>query len=252
MVPGTDAMPTPPPQLTEDLARHLGDSYPHNHDWAIRRGKPRPCRQLRRRARRLRRLYPGGERLSSMLDLSSCKGYFVIDAARDLGVERALGIDVHPLDLAASRAAAATLGLEGARFEQRFLHELVAEQPRPFDLVLLVNTYPYLFFGSRREPHAYRDHARIFEHLASLVAPGGTLLFSNRTELERCPGHVRELARESGLGGTYTTAAIRAAAGAHFEIEDHGRLGRIPLWRLIRSMPPEPGKEAGPPQRATG
>jgi SAM-dependent methyltransferase len=225
--------------LTEELARHLADSYPHNHDWRIVRSKPRPCLQLWRRARRLRALYPAAEAITSFLDLSSCKGYFVIDACRRYRIERALGIDVHPLDIEASGAAALALGYDDIHFERRFLHELVAEEPEPFDVALLVNTYPYLFFGSRREPHAYRDHDRLFAHIASLVAPGGTLIFSNRTELERCPGHVRELARESGLGKLYTTAAIRAAAQKYFQIEERGRLGRIPLWRLIRTPTPQ-------------
>ncbi len=144
-----------------------------------------------------------------------------------------MGIDVFPLDVEASRAAALDLGLTHVAFEERFLHELAAEAPEPFDLALLVNTYPYLFFGSRREPHAYADHARIFEHLAQLIAPGGTLLFSNRTELARCPGHVQELAKASGLGSHYTPEAIRAAAEVHFHVEPRGRLGRIPIWRLV-------------------
>jgi len=214
----------------EELCRHLADSYPHNHDWRIVRGRPRPSFQLWRRARRLRALYPAAPK--SLVDLSACKGFFVLDAARRLGLERALGIDVHPLDVEASRFAAAALGTKAARFERRFLHELVAEEPEPFDLALLVNTYPYLFFGSRREPHAYRDHAALFAHLRSLVRPGGTLIFSNRTELERCPGHVRELAKDCGLGHLYTTKHIREAASEHFDIEEHGRLGRIPLWRM--------------------
>lgn len=215
---------------SEELARHLADSYPHNHDWRIVRHRPRPSLQLWRRARRLRKLYPSAPK--SLVDLSSCKGYFVLDAVRRFGLERALGIDVHPIDIEASRFAAAALGITTARFERRFLHELVAEEPEPFDLALLVNTYPYLFFGSRREPHAYRDHATLFAHLRSLVNPGGTLIFSNRTELERCPGRVRELAKDCGLGHLYTTAHIRAAASEHFEIDEHGSLGRIPLWRL--------------------
>ena len=218
--------------LTKELVRHLADSYPHNHDWRIVRGKPRPAWQLWRRARRLRTLWPQPEHVRSFLDLSSCKGYFVIDAARRLNLERAVGIDVFPLDVTASAAAAHDLGLANVTFELRFLHELAAEAPAPFDLALLINTYPYLFFGSRREPHAYGDHAQIFAHLAQLIAPGGTLLFSNRTELARCPGHVRELARTSGLRALYTPAAIRAAAEQHFDVKECGRLGRIPIWRL--------------------
>lgn len=220
--------------LTEELSRHLADSYPHNHDWQIAGGKPRPSWQLRKRAWRLRRHYPDATAVKSFVDLSSCKGYFVIDAARRFDLERALGIDVHDMDIAASSAAAESLKLGQVVFKHRFLHELAGDGPAPFDLALLVNTYQYLYFGSRRESHAYRDHAAIFAHLAALVAPGGTLLFSNRVELKRCPGHVQDLARESGLGAQYNPAAIRAAAEVHFAVEERGKLGRIPLWRLVR------------------
>lgn len=222
------------PPLTSELASHLADSYPHNHDWRIAKGSPRPSWQLRKRAWRLRRLYPQPSKVRSFVDLSSCKGYFVIDAIRRFSLDRALGIDVHDLDLAASQAAAAELNQPLAQYRHRFVHELAAEAPEPFDLALLINTYQYLFFGSRREPHAYRDHDAIFAHLADLVAPGGTLIFSNRVELERCPGHVRELAQECGLGYKYTHSEIHAAASKHFTVEERGKLGRIPLWRLLR------------------
>jgi SAM-dependent methyltransferase len=230
-----------PGGLTPELARHLADSYPHNHDYRLAGRRLRPSWQLWRRWRRIRRHYAydtaagrSGRRasLDSLLDLSSCKGFFVLDAALRLGARRALGVDVHRLDLEASRAAAAELGLDRARFERLFLHELVERDEPPFSTVLLVNSYPYLYFGSRREAHGYGSHARIFELLARLVAPGGRLVFSNRVELERCPGHIQELARERDLAAEYDERSLRAAAGRHFHISSHGRLGRIPLWVL--------------------
>lgn len=218
--------------LTEAQARHLADSYPSNHNWTIRRGQPRACRQLRRRVKQLRRLYPA--RVDSFLDLSSCKGWFVLDAAR-AGATRVLGIDIHDEDLAASRAALDVLGHPDVELRRAHLHELVASAPEPFDLALLINTYQYLFYGSRREPHGYLDHERIFDHLAALVRPGGTLLFSNRVTYARLPGNVKERAEELGLPHAYHEEAIRAAAERHFTIEERGKLGRIPLWRLVRS-----------------
>ncbi len=226
--------------LTPELERHLADSYPHNHDYRVRSGRPRPGWQLWKRWRRIRRHYVleqatnGRPRLESLLDLSSCKGFFVLDAAERLGARRALGIDVHELDIHASRAAAAELGLDQVRFEKLYLHEVVERGEAPFQTTLLVNTYPYLFFGSKRDPHRYGDHERIFDLIAALVAPGGRLIFSNRLEFERLPGHIQELARETGLAAEYDEARIRAAATRHFHIESHGSLGRIPLLVMTR------------------
>lgn len=217
--------------LTEEMARHLADSYPHNHDWRIERGVPKASWKLRRRARKITALYP--DSVESFLDLSSSKGWFVMAAAR-AGIPRVLGIDVHQTDLTASRAALDVLGLQTAMLRRAHLHELVADAPQPFDLALLINTYQYLFFGSRREPNAYKNHELIFDHLASLVRPGGTLIFSNRTELKRCPGNVKERAEELGIGHLYHPTAIRDAAERHFAIQERGKLGRIPLWRLTR------------------
>ncbi|MDF1798572.1 MAG: methyltransferase domain-containing protein [Planctomycetota bacterium] len=229
-----------PSRLTPELAQHLANSYPHNHDYRISGSKLRPSFQLWRRWRKLRKHYrysSGPNRrpsMDSLLDLSSCKGFFVLDAAQRLCAKRVLGIDVHELDLEASRAAAAQLGLGRAHFEKLHLDELVERGQQPFETALLVNSYPYLYFGSRRDPHHYGDHGRIFELIAQLIAPGGRLIFSNRAELERCPAHIQELARERGLAGNYDERRLRDAATQHFRIETHGSLGRIPLWVLER------------------
>ncbi len=227
--------------LTPELAKHLADSYPHNHDYRIVGGRLRPSWQLWRRWRKLRRHYllesgarDGRSGLDSLLDLSSCKGFFVLDAALRLGARRAQGIDVHEPDLVASRAAAAELGLNQVRFERLLPHQLVERGDAPFGTVLLVNTYPYLYFGSQREPHGYADHERLFDLFAALVAPGGRLVFSNRVTLERCPRHIQELARERGLEAGYDEHRMCAAASRHFDVEAHGSLGRIPLFVMHR------------------
>lgn len=220
------------PTLEESLA-YVASSYPHNHDYRVVDGRLRPRFKLWRRWRRIRKLYP--DRLTSLLDLSSSKGFFVLEAARVEGCERALGIDVHAPDLEAARAVAAHVGRPRARFEELRLHELaerIDEFGGPFQTVLLVNTYPYLYYGSRRDARAYLDHERLFELMARVTAE--RLVFSNRVDFERLPGHVRELARAQRAEAGYDEASIRAAAERHFTIEARGRLGRIPLWSLRR------------------
>lgn len=224
--------------LPPDAAAYLADSYPHNHSYRIRGGKLKPGWQLWRRWRRIHKLYaPGG---NSLLDLASCKGFFVFDAVVRAGMQRVRGIDVHQPDLDASRAAAAHLGLEArVQLDRLHMHQLAAEidagDEQPFDTTLLINTYHYLFFGSRREEHHYPTHTEIFAHLANATATGGRLIFSNRVEIERCPRHIQERAQQMGRAGDYDEAQIRAAIEPHFSIEPRGKLGKIPLWILHRS-----------------
>jgi SAM-dependent methyltransferase len=222
-----------------DLAPHirafLADSYPHNHDYEVergrRRGELRPRRKLRRRFAKLARLYP--EPLASLLDVGCAKGFFVLEAAARESCTRALGIDVHAPFVEASRAAALHLGRERARFEALRLHELAETldaRGGPFQTVLVVNVYHYLFFGSALDERGYADHEALFDHLHGVTA--GCLLFSNRVSLAACPRNVQARARELGLDGAYTEDAIRAAAEARFTLEERGKLGRIPLWCL--------------------
>ena len=221
--------------LAPEVAAHLADSYPHNHDYRIAAGKLKPSWQLWRRARRIRKHYAPGS--ASLLDLSSCKGYFTFDAVMARGLERARGIDVHEPDITASRAAAAHLGLDAqVKLDRMHLHQVAAEveagTERAFDTALLINTYPYLFFGSLREEFHYPDHGELFGHLAAVTAKGGRLVFSNRVEVGLCPGHIQERAKELGLDHLYDETQIRSAIEPHFEIEARGKLGKIPLWIL--------------------
>lgn len=218
-------------ELDPAVHGYVSRSYPHNHDYRVIGGRLRPRWKLWWRARRIRRLYPDGP--TSLLDLSSSKGYFVLCAAAD-GCERVLGIDVHERDLAASRAVRDHLGLERARFEQLRLDELVRridDFGGPFQTVLLINTYPYLYFGSERSEQSYPDHDVLFDMLRTVCTE--RVVFSNRTELARCPRHIRACAAERGLGADFSETRILAAARARFEVTAHGHLVRgVPLWLL--------------------
>lgn len=218
--------------LDPTVVAHLRESYPRNHRYRVVGGRLVPSWRLWRRARRLRALEPVGA--TSLLDLSASLGWFVLDARRR-GVERVVGIDVHDPDLAAARAVRDHLGLVDVRLEHLRLHELagrIDDFGGPFDTVLCINLYHYLVLGSRRLSERYDGHAEVFELFARVTR--GAVLFSNCTTLDRLPGHLRERAVELGLAADYTPEHIRAAAAPWFRIEEHGRLGKRPLWRLVR------------------
>jgi hypothetical protein len=219
------------PGLPADVRAFLRRSYPSNHCYRLALGRLRPTRQLAARYRVLSRLYPA--RLTSLLDLSCCKGYFVLDAARQPTCERALGIDVGENYLRACRLVQEALGLSAAKFARLHLHELaecIGQFGGPFQTVLLVNTYQYLFYGSRGCGMAYLDHRRIFRLMREVC--GQRLIFGNRTELADCHADIQAAADRCGEHG-YSTTAILAAAREYFDVEILGDLGGYPLWLLV-------------------
>jgi SAM-dependent methyltransferase len=208
--------------LNEATRAHLADSYPHNHDYRVVGSDMRAKWKLARRWRRLRRHWPSD--IGSFLDIGCSKGFFVLQAAHRGAA--ALGIDIHEADLAACEAVREHLGLEDARFQHKTLDELSAEG-ESFELVHLVNTYHYLYFGSDRGPAIASDHSVIFERLAAVTS--GTLIFSNCENFERCPAWIKEHASAEEKAD-YTPEALRSAASKWFEIEEHKDLGKRPLW----------------------
>lgn len=221
------------PALDPKIAAHVSDSYPHNSDFRVIGDKLKPRWKLRRRLTPVRALYP--DTLTDLLDLSSSKGYFVLEAATRAECRRTLGIDVHEPDIEASRGVADHLNLKKARFEcqtLRGLSESIDEFGGPFRTVLLLNTYPYHFFGSDRAEATAPDHGELFRLLASVAAD--RLIFSNRTKFSALPRHIVARAEEQGLTERYDPDQIREGAAPYFEIEEQRPIKKIPLWLLRR------------------
>lgn len=218
------------PGLDPAVLSYVNRSYPNNLNFSIRGRQLVPHRQLARRGAALMGHYP--KPLTSLLDLSSSKGYFVLAAAQQPECRRALGIDVFEHDISVSRTLASHLQIPNTRFEVLKLHELAASIGKfggPFDAALLVNTYQYLFFGSDRAADCYESHERIFELIRQTCS--GRLIFNNRTELKDCQNR-EAVARAGARANDYTTEKILAAAGKYFKPVVQDVLGRYPLWVL--------------------
>lgn len=222
--------PRSDPGLPDEVALHIANSYPHNHNYLVRGGQLMPREKLKERSEQLWSAYP--DQLDSLLDLSCSKGYFVFEAAARPGCGRALGIDIDDGDLTACRAVKEVLG-SSARFAKLQLHELVDSIDSfggPFQTVLLINCYQYLYFGSSRSPACYRSHDAIFALLRRVCC--GRVVFSNRTELSQLQRYCRAEAARLAREGDYNGDAILAAAARHFNTEEYGRLGGLPVWTL--------------------
>lgn len=216
-----------PPLSAETLAL-ISNSYPHNANYRVVDGQLRPKCQLSLRRQRIAPLYP--QPLTSLLDVGCGLGYFVLEAAQQPACERAMGIDVtrHFIDACqqvadhvGSRAAFAVESLDRLADRCHAWHA-------PFQTVLVMNTYQYLYFGSSLCASHYTTHQEIFGHLRRLTT--GRVIFNNRTEFAALQADVR--ARDDGRSRHFNTAAIRAAAAEFFHVTEHRPLGRYPLWTL--------------------
>lgn len=220
-----------PPEIPTEIREYLQNSYPNNHDYRVVNGKLIPRFKLCVRLRKLKPLYP--RPLASLLDLSCCKGYFVCQAAHELHCGRVLGIDIHQPDLDASRAVCTHLGLDRVQLEKMELHEL-AEQIHdfggPYQTVLLINMYQYLFFGSSRSPHCYLSHDAILQQLKKVCS--GRIIFNNRLEFGRLQDYCRQIAVQKGLQDEYSTERFLENANKYFQVTSFGHVGRYPIFAL--------------------
>jgi hypothetical protein len=226
------------------IAAYLENSYPPNHNYRVAGDRLLAKRRLAQRFRRIAGLYP--QPLRSLLDIGCSKGFFVLAAAEQPSCERALGIDVHRRDLDAAEAARAFLQADRARFCELQLHELadrIDEFGGPFQTVLMINCYQYFYYGSSRSLRCYLDHREIFRMLRRVCAE--RLVFSNRTELKVLQDIPLAVARASGHDEkVYNTSRILAAAEEFFEVSNHGRLKRSPLWSMQAREPGNQTKAA--------
>ena len=217
--------------LTPETRRYLANSYPHNHNYRIFGNRLWPGWQLYLRSRRITALYP--RNLESLVDLAVSKGYFAVNAAIRSGKPRVLGIDVNREELAAAASIAGHLGLSNIRLEALRLHELaanIADYGGSFQTALLINVYQYLYFGSGMMRDYYDSHTEIFRALRTVCHD--SLIFSNCVDFDRLPTGVQRTARAQDRHRSYSTDKIRNAAEEFFRVEEHGTLGRRPLWRL--------------------
>jgi hypothetical protein len=220
-------------QVEADLGKRMRE-YPHNHYYRILQGRLVPGFQLYERLRLVARTYP--QPLDSFLDIGCCRGFYVLDAAGRLGCPRAVGTDVHEPFVATAQEVARHLRLQEAAFHYASLGQ-VSDDPQkfggPFQTVLLIGTYHYLFWGSNRCPIAYYDHDEIFRRLASICTD--RLILSGRITVRRLHGVVEDqLEAHRDDVPRYTAQAFLRSAGKFFEVRHVGYLGADPLFVMTK------------------
>jgi len=212
--------------------------YPNNHNFQIDDGRAIPSFQLYWRWRALAQLYP--RPLESLLDVGCCRGWFVLEAASRPTCKRAVGIDVYEPFLEIARKAAAFLGAaERTAFHSATLKQVIAEPERygaPFQTVLVINCYHYLYWGSLLSPERFSGHEEILEGLARITS--GVVIFSNPLVLDDCPESTREIAQnEPERAREYTPERFAEVASRFFTIESHGYLNKHRRLEVLRARP---------------
>lgn len=219
-------------QLPIEVQNSVRDAYPSNHNFTAAGDRLIPSRQLAHRVRHFRSHY--ADPLRSMLDLSCSRGFFLFDAAEEQTCERVLGLDLCDQTLDVCRELIKYYNRpERVSVAKLTLSELAAridEFGGPFDTVLLVNTYQYLFFGSSISPALSHDHCEIFRLIRKVCQ--GRVIFHNRITFERVQKHVRDAADGARWQSIYTPQAIRASASEFFRVTETPVWGGHPMWLL--------------------
>jgi len=210
---------------------YLRDAYPSNHTYALVRGKIKPTSKLTKRYQPLHRLFP--DNLLSVADIGCAKGYFIFSASDYPHCQRAFGIDIHQEDIDVCQWVQAKLNNPRVSFQKMQLHELAEQIDQlggPFQTVLLLNTYQYLYFGSAGHPECYLNHDTIFSFLRKICSQ--RVIFNNRMQWQDCQQQVKQLPGAESHRDLYSPEAILSAAARYFNVKEQGKIGRYPLLTL--------------------
>ena len=150
------------------------------------------------------------------------------------GLSRAVGIDVHEPFVAIAQKAARYVGA-GAGFHYASLEQMSSDPGKfggPFQAVMLIGTYHYLFWGSDRCSTAYFSHDEILGRLASICTD--RLIFSGRMTTARLPEGVKERLDKTPIRVPYTPEAFLQSAEKYFRVSHTGYLGVDPLLVMMK------------------
>jgi len=203
--------------------------YPQNHNYSIAKIKLIPGRKLFERLELIKQCYPA--RVTSLLDISSCRGFYVLDACLREELEYAVGIDVVESFIDESNAAKMILHGDKAHFEISTLEEIhnkIGVNYNPFQITLCTGSYHYFYWGSAHNPTAYMDHDKILGMLADITDQ--RLIFSGRLDFENLADHPKIIASTHPQRDLYTTEEFISCANKYFNVSLKGYLGKSQLF----------------------
>ena len=207
--------------------------HPSNHNYLIYNKKLFPRFQLFERFQLISSLFP--EKLESLLDIGSCRGFYVFKAADYPTCNLSMGIDVYEPFITTSQKIKAYLNVEKVQFHLATLDEVCNNRERyggPFQVVLLLGTYHYLFWGSGKCSNAFHSHREILSRLSEMCSD--RVIFSARLETNRLPRSVKTRAEMYKDKYAYTTHDFLECAKEYFDIHRAGYLDRYLLLVMVK------------------
>lgn len=217
------------PNETEKEINQLLKCELRNHNYMISQKQLVPSFKLHERLRIITALYP--EPLESFIDIGCYRGFFALDAANRPGCNISVGIDVYEPFVHTSKIVRGYLEQKNSSFYMASL-DMVSSNPEayggPFQTVLLIGLYHYLFWGSSLCSDAYGNHHEILRRLSLICTD--RLILSGRLEVDQLPRIEKEKAKASGKITQYNTDCFLRVAGEYFEVYRAGFLGTYPLF----------------------
>ncbi len=214
----------------KDLNKEL-IGYPSNHNYRIVSNQMIPNFRLFLKKKILKPLYSNN--MESFLDIGCCRGYYVLDAAEQANCQVSVGIDVYEPFLSAANKVKQFLNIKKAKFYLTRLHEL-ADDPKdfggPFQTILFIGAYHYVFWGSSYVAGGYHSHHEILSRLANICTD--RIILSARFEISNCPTSIREMAKDNEISENYTTAKFLSAADKYFYVNYVGKTTKFPIFVL--------------------
>jgi len=207
--------------------------YPSNHNYLIYNKKIFPRFQLFERLRLITSLFP--EKLESFLDIGSCRGFYVFRAANHHTCNLSVGIDVYEPFITISQKIKAYLNVEKVQFHLATLDEVyknLESYGGPFQVVLLLGTYHYLFWGSGKCSNGFYSHGEILSRLSKICSD--RVIFSARLETNRLSRSIQNKAEMYKDKYAYTTDGFLKCAEKYFDIHKAGYLGRYLLLVMVK------------------
>jgi len=207
--------------------------YPRNHNFRVHKKKLIPSFRLYERLRLVRSAYPNP--LESFLDIGCSRGFYVMDAAQRPDCRASIGTDVYEPFICTANEVRKYLEMDNACFHLAGLED-VADAPEnyggPFQTILLIGTYHYLFWGSSICPTAYHSHREILTRLSRICID--RVILSGRLEVNKLQRSLKEKARSTVGDVPYSTAEFINSAKEFFEVRTAGYLGTYPLFVMLK------------------
>lgn len=217
------------PSETEKEINKFLKSDLRNHSYRISRKRLIPRFKLYERLRPITALYP--KPLKSFIDIGCYRGFYALDAANRPGCNISVGIDVYEPFIHASNMVRGYLGQKNSSFYMASI-DMVSSNPEayggPFQTVLLIGLYHYLFWGSNLCSDAYYSHHEIFRRLSRICTD--RLIISGRLEVDQLPRTEKEKAKASRKIAQYNTDYFLRVAGEFFDVYKVGSLSKFPLF----------------------